>query len=290
MMKSILDPILNMMKLNKIITYVGGLFLVPLVNAVVVVEQSNAPNPIQDTKDIFSAIPWSLIFTITLITIFVCLIAGVIIWIALKIYKKINEDRRKKDNLEYFKYTNDIKMCHINSDKKYIYRVWYKLWLGKKRAKVYALSSNGKKYVGDYLGEATKKEGFYILGLYQIYSFFNRETDIVIFPFQLSKQLIRKNDDFTIDLMCEGVDEVMSSEYFSIPVFMNNVSRTKNDKLFTDFSNLVMEKYFREYAYRKVIKENIEEFKEGMKEATEMNPHIQLERKSVSSLNQRREG
>lgn len=264
------------------------LFNIMLVNSVVVVEQSNAPQggTIQETKDIFSAINWGLILSITLITCFIGIIFTIIIWVALKIWKKINEDRRKKDNLEYFKYSNDLKMCLINSDKRYTGKVWYKLWIGSKRAKVYAVTTHGRKYVGDYLGEATKKEGFYILGLYQIYSFFNRETDVVIFPYELSKQLIRKNDDFTIDLICEGVDEVMSSEYFSIPVFQNSGDKMKDDKLFADFSNLVMDKYFKEYAYRKVIKENIEEFKEGMRDATEMNPNIQVERKSNSALNQ----
>jgi len=273
--------------MKKLNNYILGILASPLlVNSVTVVEESNAPTPIEDTKALFSAIPWDWIIIITLITVLICLIFGGLLWVALKIWKKINEDRRKKDNLEYFKYTNDLKMCIINADKKYIKRVWYKLWIGKKRAKIYANTTHGRKYVGDYLGEATKKEGFYVLGLYQVYSFFSRETDIVIFPYELSKQIIKKNDDFTLDLLCEGIDEVMSSEYFSIPVFLNTGDKMRDEKVFADFSNLVMDKYFKEYAYRKVIKENIEEFKEGMREATEMNPNIQVERKSVSALNQ----
>lgn len=252
---------------------------------VVVSQNPNAVGNLQPIEDpsIWSQVPWGTILTITGIALLIALIGGLIFWGAYTIYKKINEERRKKTDLEFFKFKLDEKMCVINSNKKYVWRTWYTLWFGKKRAKIYALTELGRKMVGEYNGECVKKEGFYLLSLYQKYSFFHREIDLVVFPYDYSKSMIRHNDDFTIDLVCEGIDEVMSSEYYSIPVISNHLQNQREDR-FNDFSNLVLEKYFRLYMYRDVIKNNISEFRENIKDATEMNPNVQYGRKTQSSL------
>jgi len=230
-----------------------------------------------------SQVNWNLVIGISAIALMIGLVILFIVWIGLWLLKKFKDNRKQENDLEYFKYKSDIKMCIINCDPKFAYRVWYKLWIGKKRSLIYAKTENGRKVVGYYLGEAVKKEGFMLLGIRQKYGLFSFEDDVVIFPYELNKQLIKRNDDFSIDLHCEGIDEVMSSEYYSIPVFKNY--QEGNDKIFTDFSNLVMDKFFKEYAYRDVIKTNISEFREGIKEATEMNPSIQYGRKKGSDLN-----
>lgn len=253
---------------------------------VVVSQNSGATSTIPQvpTKEgILSAVPWDLVWTIVGITILIAIVGGICLWIGLKIYKKINEDRRKKTDLEYFKFKIDEKMCLINADKKYAYRTWYTLWLGRKRADIYAMTELGRKHIGQYSGEAVKKEGYYLLSLYQKYSFFDRETDVVIFPYDLSKSMIKKNDDFSIDIVCEGVDEVLSSEYYSIPV-ISNIQSEQAENRFVDFSNQIMEKYYKQYMYRDVIKNNISEFREGIKDATEMNPSIQHKRKGGGNL------
>ena len=263
------------------------LFTINPIFSVIVTTQPGTANtgtpPPPEEPGLLDAVPWDLVWTIVGITILICLVGGVTLWIGLKIWKKINEDRRKKTDLEFFKFNLDEKMCHINADKKYMYRTWWTIWLGRRRAKIYALTELGRKEVGEYAGECVKKEGYMLIALYQKYTFFQRETDVVIFPYDLAKDMIKKNDDFTIDIVCEGIDEVLSSEYYSIPVISNQLNK-QSESRFVDFSNEVMENYYRTYMYRDVIKNNISEFREGIKDATEMNPNIQHKRKSGGSL------
>ena len=248
--------------------------------------EQHSATTLQQSQDLLGQINWSLIVFWASITTFACIILGLIFWIMWKIYKKITEERRTKDNTEYRKYLSDIKMCKINSDKKYFYRQWWSFWLFTKRAPIYARTSTGDKYIGNYMGEAVKKDGmgYFILGIEQRHSFFNREIDVVVFPYDLSKEIYKKNDDFSLTLVCEGIDEAMSSEFYSIPVIMNKESSKNSDKKFIDFSNLVMKDYFQEYVYRDVIKENIKEFRENIKQATEMNSTVQMDRKTSSNL------
>jgi len=246
-----------------------------------VVETTNQPVYTQATG-MFSQIPWDLVINISIISVLVMIVLGLIYWIVLKIYKKIKDIRKKKEDLEYYKYTMDLKMCHLNSDKHYRKKKAWTLWLFWKKADVYAVTELGRKFIGKYDGEAVKKEGFFLLSLEQKHSIFSSETDVVIFPYEISKQIVRRNDDFTIDLHCEGIDEVMSSEYYSIPVFKNTGKDKK--KIFADFSNMVMKDFFQEYVYRNVIKEQTKEYSDTVKEATEMNPNIQYARKDNSNL------
>lgn len=243
---------------------------------------------INQNKSFWDKIDWQLIFNWFLIIVFIAIIILLIVWVFVWIYKKFKDSRKREEDLEYRKYTTDLKMCTINGDSRYAYRVWYKLWLGKRRCPIYAITQLGRKKIGHYMGEAVKKEGFFIMGIRQKYGFFTWEDDVVIFPYQLHKQLVKRNDDFSIDLYCEGIDEVMSSDYYSIPVFANY--NKEDERIFTDFSNMVSKRFFQEYVYRDVIKSNIIEFKESVKEATEQNPHIQIGRKTNSALDDNKGG
>lgn len=205
-------------------------------------------------------------------------------WIIYKIYKKFQDDARKSVDLEFYKFTTDIKMCRINSDGRFRYGRWWTFFLFKKRASIYADTENGLRHVGYYDGHAIKKEEYLIIGLFQKTGLFTSETDVLIIPYQL-KHFVKFNDDFSLTIKnCEGVDEVMSSEFFSMPVF-NAKRLNEKERYFVDFSNHVLENYFRTYAYRDVIKNNISEFRENIRDATEMNSTIQLKRKGGGDLN-----
>lgn len=258
--------------------------MVQLVKQVQSAGTNSAPVTNGTAPSIWSQVDWNLIIGVAFLGICVLIVFALVFWLATWIYKKIKDARRKGQDIEFFKYTIDLRMCNINRDSKYSYRVWYKFFLGFKRAKIYAKTSLGRKFVGYYLGEATKKEGFLLIGIRQKWGIFAYEDDVVIFPYDIGVQTIKKNDDFSLDLMCEGIDEVISSEYYSVPVFENKATKDGKNEKFIDFSNLVMEKYLKDYVYRDVIKTTITEFREGVKDATEQNPFVQLKRKTAGNL------
>lgn len=227
--------------------------------------------------------PSNFLFGTTIgLSILIGLILLFFAWIMIKLIKWFIEERKKKDNLEYYKFSLDMKQAIINRDRRYIKRRWWSLWILKKRAPIYAETKNGKKLIGYYEGEADKKEGFFIIALYQIYSIRRREKDVLIIPYKLKEIVYKKNDDFSINLVCEGVDETLSSEYFSLLLIENPNKDSK--KVFLDYSNQVMEEYFKEYVYRDKIKNLIIESRENVLDATEMNANIQLARKTENNL------
>lgn len=252
-----------------------------------VVQLNDIQQNVGEQANAFANLPWTTILGLSVLFVMVLLFAWLMIWIVMKIVKRIKDNRRKKEDIEYYKYSTDMKMVLMNSDSQYIKRPWYKLFIFKKMAPVYARTYEGRKYIGDYIGEATKKEGFFIMGIRQKYGFFKYEDDVVIFPIELKDVIVKKNEDFSLDLVCEGIDEVMSSDYYSIPVFKNLENQTKDENYFVDFSNKIMEKYYKDYVYRNVIKQNITEFKQAVTDATEQNPYIQLNRKGGGDLNER---
>lgn len=238
----------------------------------------------QETVEWYQMINWEMVITLTVIAIIGLIVFTIFYWIVKKIASKLKEGKKGKDkDYEFDKYTTDLRMIQINKDPKYKYRNPLTAFLFWKKARIFANTSLGKKFIGYYDGEAVKKEGFFIIGLEQRYSFFKRETDVLILPYQLRKDLIRYNDDFSIDIDCEGIDETMSSEYFSLPVF-KNYSNKEKDEIFTDFSNLVLTKYFKQFVYRDVLKGNMIDFANNIREATEMNPKVPLKRKTQDDL------
>ena len=53
---------------------------------------------------------------------------------------------------------------------------------------------------------------------------------------------------------------------------------------FIDFSDKIQEDLLNKYTHRKVIREQTENYKENMRQATDTNPFVQLERKAGSKL------
>ena len=273
---------------KKLIIFVLSIFLVQNIFGLTVTEQQqqqqNINSNISENEFSFkNMVDWELVITIAGIGIVVLILILIVTWIIKKIISKIKESNRKGYDLLFKMYTEDLKKCKLNSDGKYKYRNPLTLFLTFKKAKVYAETSEGKKFIGYYDGDSIKKEEYFILALEQRHSFFKRETDIVIMPYRLKKLVFKKNDDFTLTIICEGIDEVMGSEFYSLAVF-NNPEFDKYNKLFIDYSNDVLENYLQTYAYRDVIKNKILEFREQVSKAVDMNSSVQKERKTNSNL------
>jgi len=254
------------------------------VNALTVQDTTGQPinQPVTNTGILSSvSINWNVIIPITIIAIVIGLLLMIIMWFVSKIVKKIKISRRQKEDLEYYKYSLDLKNANMNKNSKYKYRNILTLFLMWKKAKIYARTSRGRKLIGYYDGELVKKEGFFVMAIELRYSFFKREVDLVIFPYELTDELIFFNDDRTIDLEVEGIDEVLSSELFSLPVFKNN---SKRKEIFADFSDRVYKDYFEKFGNRKSHIDTIKDSAVKIREATEQNPSVPYQRKTGNDL------
>ena len=255
------------------------------------VQVINSPPPAQNapqqiTTDVLGVtIHWEIIIPIVILGIIILVVLSLLIWGITKIVKKIRGNAKIKNDLEYRKYALDLKNAFLNKNPRYKRKSVLTLFMLWKKAKVYFRTSSGKKFAGYYDGELVKKEGYFVLALELRYTFFKRETDLVFFPYELKDKLIFFNDDGTIEIEAEGIDETLSSEYFSLPVFKLEHKHEK-EKLFADFSNALMERYFKEYVYRNVIKQNMLDFASNIHEATEMNASVPYKRKTGNDLSE----
>jgi len=227
------------------------------------------------------SINWDVIIPITIVVIIIGIFVAIIMWVIAKIVKKIRSARKQKEDLEYYKYSLDLKNANMNKNSKYKFKNIWTLMLLWKKSKVYARTSRGRKMVGYYEGELVKKEGFFVLAVELRYSFFKREVDLVIFPYELTNELVFFNDDGTIDLEVEGIDEVLSSELFSLPVFKNN---TQRKVIFDDFSDRVYKDYFEKFGDRKAHIDTLKDSAVKIREATELNPNVPYQRKTGNDL------
>jgi len=104
-------------------------------------------------------------------------------WILYKIYVKLSELNRKKKHLIFEMFGYDLMQCHFNHDRDLKKRNWKLLWFFWKRRPVYIEKDNGElEVVGMYHGECYKKEGFYLLALYNKLTFFKYVGQIIIIP------------------------------------------------------------------------------------------------------------
>lgn len=228
-------------------------------------------------------INWDVIIPFTIFGVIIIIVLSIIFFIVSKIIKKIKSNKKKLEDLEYYKYSIDLRNAHMNKNERYKYKNWLMLFLTYKRAKIYARTSNGRKFVGYYDGELVKKEGYFLLAVEFRHSFFKREVDLAIFPYNLKDELIEFNSDGTIDLNCEGLDETLSSEYFSIPVF-KNTSDIEKKQIFSNYSQEIMENYFQNFSNQNVMKSLTIDYTNNIREATEINSSIPYTRKTNSSL------
>lgn len=210
--------------------------------------------------------------------VFIATVLVVVLWAGWKFISKINETKRRYDDILYNKYVIETKHCKKNSDRRLKRKAKRFLWMMNKKAPVLVNSDTGLRKIGTYEGEMDKKEGFYLIYIKTPLSLFKREDFILIFPYDV-KHLIRKNQhgkDWELVLDVQGVDEVGNADYYLMPVIKDV---EQHNRAFLDFSDYIQKNYFDKYIFREVIKNQSIDYAENVKKATDMNSNLQTYRK-----------
>ena len=261
------------------------LLTISSVSALEVVQVDPNTNPLQETQDFWSQINWGLIWGVA--TPFLIAAIGIIafVWFMTWLLRKAGEKRRASTVDELKKFQLDYKACKINSNKHYRRRNPATLWFTWKRSKILAETSDRKEFLGWYDGETFKKEGqgFFIVAVMQKVGFLKTETDLVIMPSKFKKQIIRFNLDKTVTMLCEGLDETNSSDFYSIPLI---IDKSAKEKHFIDYSDELFQNYFQPYFLREQIRTNLEVYGKNVAKAAEMNATVPMHRK-VDKLSER---
>jgi len=217
----------------------------------------------------------------TLLGLLIGGVFGLFFWVLWKIFKKVTENTRKSNDLVYNKFKTELELCDINRDIPYKYRNPKLFFLFYKRAKLFLETSYGRRFIAYYDGEAYKKEGFYLIGLYEKVGLFSYKRYIIIIPYHL-KDIVKKNDygkNKEIVIKAESLDEFGGSDYYIMPIIKNPIDDPNKPML--DFADYIQKNFVQNYIYREVIKDNIMEFKQSVDKAVEMNPNIPYDKKSM---------
>lgn len=224
----------------------------------------------------------SIVITIFTIGIIFLLFLGIMLlfaWILFKIYQKLSELNRKKKHLIYEMFNYDLIQCHFNADSDLKKRNWRLLWLFWKRRPVYIETENGQlDIIGQYHGECYKKEGFYLVALYNKVGLFKYVGQIIIIPEHLKNSIVKKiagDKVKTMFLSCEGIDSIQESDFYYIPLIRDK----KRDNRFVDFADLIHKNYIELKTYRDIITENLNSSKEMVIKSVETNPFVHFGRR-----------
>jgi hypothetical protein len=223
-----------------------------------------------------------IVITIFTIGIIFLLFVGLMIlfaWILFKIYTKLSELNRKKKHLIYEMFSYDLMQCHFNSDTEMKKRNWKFLWLFWKRRPVYIEKDDGTlDIIGQYHGECYKKEGFYLIGLYNKVGLFKYVGQIIIIPLKIKDKVVKKiqgDKSKTMFLSCEGIDSIQESDYYYIPL----IKDYRKENKFIDFADDIHKNYVELKTYRDIITENLNSSKEMVIKSVETNPFVHFGRR-----------
>jgi hypothetical protein len=198
-------------------------------------------------------------------------------WLVWKVYKKLTEYNRGKHDFIYNTFTFDLIQCHYNYDKNLKKRNWKLFWLFWKRKPVFVETENGLEAIGGYHGETYRKNGFYMIGLYNKVTLFKYIGQIIIIPLDLKSKIVKKynvNGEDAIIIKAEGIDRFIRDMYY-LPLVKN----PKKDKEFLDFSDKISESYLGVETYRDIITENLQKYREGIIKSVESNPQVHFKRR-----------
>lgn len=213
----------------------------------------------------------------TILFIIFCGILLGIFWIMWKVYKKLTEYNRGKHDFVYNTFTHDLTQCHYGYDKNMKKRNWKLFWLFWKRKPVYIEGDNGLEAIGGYHGETYRKNGFYLIGLYNKMGLFKYLGQIIIIPIELKDDVIKKynvNGEHALIIKAEGIDRFIRDMYY-IPLIKN----PKSNKEFLDFSNKISSEYMEVETYRDMISENLQKYREAVIRSVESNPQVHFKRR-----------
>lgn len=212
-------------------------------------------------------------------------------WIVVLLYNKVmdwfTEKSRMSSNLIYSQFYINKELCKRNADKSMRKPTWWSVFLYVRRNKVFVENEKGRQLIGKYDGHAYNKNGFMMISLFNWFNIKEKKTELIIIPDNIAEKIVYFDNKTTrkthlVLRNCEGVDQLHSTDLFLIPLIRN-----PNTKEFIDFSDLIYQKYFEEYNLRKVINDLNEQFKEAVRDATEINPYVHNKRKTNPTLDQR---
>lgn len=263
-----------------------SLFLhsVILINAVEIVKKDEIkPAVNEEFRSIFMTI-----LTFGIIFLIIVIILILLTWLLIKIWKKLSEVQRKQKHLIYDMFLFDMIQCHYGYDKTMKKRNWKLLFLFWKRRPVYIENQKGElEIIGQYHGECLKKEGFFLLALYQKEGMFKWIGQVVVIPLKIKDFIVKKIDGDgkrTLILFCEGIDRIEGSDYYYIPLVKD---RNNNDK-FLDFSDMIHKEYIQLETYRDIIVENLSSYREGIIKSVETNPFVHFSRRGGDNFNNKK--
>jgi len=273
------------MKLDKIKKFwfvILAILLSVQVFALQVNEVSNLPN---STKDSSHSIFTIIIFGLLLVLVGVIFIGGfilLVVWLMTKFMKLFSDFQRANEDFFYKKFLQECELCHYGRDSQLIKRNWKMLWLFFKRTPILIKTNDNKiKCIGYYNGESTKIMGLTFIAFTNKVSMFKNKESILIIPQLIEKNIIKfyANDRKNIMIECEGIDEINNTDYFFQPLIISPQDNAKKRE-FIDLYNLMVKDYFEPTNYKEVIKESLDNYKEGIAKASKMNPHGQLHKKN----------
>lgn len=204
---------------------------------------------------------------------------GIIVWVIVTIQRKIAEYNQRKRDFIYYDFENNLHQCHINRDQRLKYKNWKTFNIMWKRTNVYVKTKTGLEFIGQYQGECKKKENFYMIALYNKLGWFKYVESIVFIPILLKDDLVIKMEqgkNVNLIIYCEGIDNIANMDYYFIPL----ISDPESPKEFLDFADMIHTEYLEKIIYRDVIKENLQQYREGIIKSVETNPNVQFSRRT----------
>ena len=227
-----------------------------------------------------------IILIFTLGVIFLLFVGGCIlfIWILIKIWRKLSEHQRRKKSLVYDLFVYDLAQCHYNYDSKLKKRNWKLFFLFWKMREIYIETEKGSlETIGKYYGECKKKEGFYLLAVYNKVGVFKYVGQIIIIPYEIKDLIVKKIDrdkNRIMFLTCEGIDRLAGSDYYYIPL----IKDPKKNNKFLDFTDQIHKNYIEIDTYRDIIIENLSSYRQGIVQSVETNPFVHFGRRGGESF------
>lgn len=232
---------------------------------------------VQENQDALNQGFGQFLLTVIVFSVVGILILTILFWVIFTFYKKFSSLFQRSKDFLYRQFERDVKHCFVNRDKGMIKRNWRFFWLFFKRETVYCDTSKGLKPIGLYQGEGFKKEGFYMVSLYNKIGLFKVMYSVVIIPLMIKDKLVKKitlGGKSVLVLDCEGLDSYASTEYYFIPLIKDD-----NGK-FIDFADFVHKNYVEGVVHRDVITKNLLSYRKGVISSVESNPNVHFKRRS----------
>lgn len=245
------------------------MLLLCVCNTFAVVVQSSAP-PVQDDGNAFIS---GLVFLIAIIIVLI-IILGVIV---MKMLRYIREMNRRDKSLLYNEFCIHFDLANQQKDSAFKKRNWLTLFLTWKRSPVLIKTPDNRFVkIGLYEGEMVTKTDFKLIAISNKTGFFDKKKQIIALPYKITSILNKKYSRINeLIINCEAIDEGQQNDYIIMPVVRNVLTNE-----IIDFTDIVSRNYKDIFALRTMINESLEEGRNSVNKAIEINPTLNYERRN----------